>query len=138
MEAVRNALPAARSVRVFSAPVRGAVITAPYDKSAARLWIGLSAKPNTPVFSVASGAVVYSDWTPDSGNVLVIAHSGNALSVYKNIGLTQKQPGDRVAQGELIATTGLGAKATSDPVVHFELWLDGVCVDPQDYINFGM
>lgn len=138
MEAVRNAVTSTRSMRVFSAPVRGAVISAPYDKSAGRQWIGLSAKTNTPVFAIAPGTVVYREWTPESGNVLVISHSGNAVSVYKNVGLTRKDPGERVALGELIATTGLGANATSDPVVHFELWLDGMAVDPQDYINFGI
>lgn len=138
MEAVRSAVTTTRSMQVFSAPVRGAVISAPYDKSAGRMWTGLSAKTNTPVFAIAPGTVVYREWTPESGNVLVISHSGNVVSVYKNVGLTRKDCGERVAQGELIATTGLGVKTTSDPVVHFELWMDGIAVDPQDYINFGI
>lgn len=129
---------ASRNMMVFSTPVRGAVIAAPYDKSSDHMWIGLSAKPNTPIFALAPGTVVYREWTPESGNVIIINHSENVTSVYKNVGLTEKNTGDRVVQGELIAMTGVGANATTDPVVHFELWIDGLSVDPQDYISFGM
>lgn len=138
MAAMNRAAPASRNMQVFSVPVRGAVISAPYDKQDDHLWIGFSAKANTPVFAIAPGTVLYCDWTPESGNVMIIGHTGSVATVYKNIGLTEKKTGDRVTQGELIATTGSGANATSDPVVHFELWLDGVSVDPQDYINFGL
>ena len=137
MEALQAAV-TTRSMQVLSVPVRGAVMAAPYDPSTDHLWIDLSAPSNTPIFAVASGTIIYRDWTPESGNVLVISHPGNMSTVYKNVGLTQKHPGDRVSQGELIATTGLGASATSNPVVRFELWIDGASVDPQDYINFGM
>lgn len=128
----------ARNMMVFSTPVRGAVIAAPYDKSSDHMWIGLSAKPNTSIFALAPGTVVYREWTPESGNVIIINHSENVTSVYKNVGLTEKKTGDRVTQGELIAMTGVGANATTDPVIHFELWIDGLSVDPQDYISFGM
>ncbi len=129
---------ASRNMMVFSTPVRGAVIAAPYDKSSDHMWIGLSAKANTPIFALAPGTVVYREWTPESGNVVIINHSENVTSVYKNVGLTEKKAGDRVTQGELIAMTGVGANATTDPVIHFELWIDGLSVDPQDYISFGM
>lgn len=138
MESLQAAGASSRGILSLSSPIRGAVISAAYNKSEDHLWTGLSAKPNTPIFAVYSGTIIYKDWTPSSGNVLIIEHNENLTSIYKNVGLVPKQVGDRVSQGELIATTGLGANASSDPVVHFELWINGRSVDPEDYINFGM
>ena len=75
MEALQAAV-TTRSMQVLSVPVRGAVMAAPYDPSTDHLWIDLSAPANTPIFAVASGTVIYRDWTPESGNVLVISHPG--------------------------------------------------------------
>lgn len=138
MESLQAIGVSSRGILSLSSPIRGAVISAAYDKSEDHLWTGLSAKPNTPIFAVYSGTIIYKDWTPSSGNVLIIEHNESLTSIYKNVGLVPKQIGDRVSQGELIATTGLGANASSDPVVHFELWINGRSVNPEDYINFGM
>lgn len=138
MESLQAIGVSSRGILSLSSPIRGAVISAAYDKSEDHLWTGLSAKPNTPIFAVYSGTIIYKDWTPSSGNVLIIEHNESLTSIYKNVGLVPKQIGDRVSQGELIATTGLGANASSDPVVHFELWINGRSVNPEDYINFGI
>ena len=98
------------------------MISAAYNKSEDHLWTGLSAKPNTPIFAVYSGTIIYKDWTPSSGNVLIIEHNENLTSIYKNVWAgTQtsgrqgfaRRTGSHYRPGE--------ANASSDPVVHFEL-----------------
>ena len=135
MNVVNNTVASVRNVLSLTEPIRGAVVSAPFDNSTDHLWIGLSAKPNMPISAVYKGTVLFKDWSPESGNVIIIQHGENMTTVYKNVGLITKNIGERVYQGELIAMTGT---SSSDPEVHFELWMNGVCIDPNDYINFGM
>ena len=44
--------------------------------------------------------------------------------------------GDFVKAGEAIAIIGESGTLTTGPHLHFELWHNGVCVNPQEYITF--
>ncbi|MDD4820763.1 MAG: M23 family metallopeptidase, partial [Flavobacteriales bacterium] len=90
MDAMKNTATIVRNILSLTEPIRGAVVSAPFDNSTDHLWIGLSAKPNMPFFAVYQGTVLYKDWTPSSGNVLIIQHSENMTTVYKNVGLITK------------------------------------------------
>lgn len=136
LEAARRNAAVSRNILSFSSPMRGAVITTPYDYTTDKCHITLDAGSNMPVFATLAGTVLYKDWSPETGNVVILQHSENIVSVYKNLGLIPVSVGDRVSQGEQIAISGSSAKSNTS--VYFELWIKGKSVNPEDYINFGM
>lgn len=91
---------------------------------------------NAPVKSVAEGRVVFSEWTTQTGYVIIIRHNYGLLSVYKHNSSLTKEQGDMVKTGEVIATAGSTGEYTSGPHLHFELWNEGMPVNPIDYIDF--
>ena len=56
------------------------------------------AKVRAPYF----GRVVYADWLQGMGLLLIIAHSGNFLTLYGHAEVLYKSVGDRVAAGDVI------------------------------------
>ncbi|HQK37141.1 MAG TPA: M23 family metallopeptidase, partial [Bacteroidales bacterium] len=86
--------------------------------------------------SVTSGTVLLSAWTIETGYLLVIQHPNNLVSVYKHNAELLKQTGNMVKAGEVIAIVGNSGEYTSGPHLHFELWHNGIPVNPEEYILF--
>ncbi|MBQ1968408.1 MAG: peptidoglycan DD-metalloendopeptidase family protein [Flavobacteriales bacterium] len=136
LEDARRGAEEARNILSFSTPMRGAVITVPYDYTTDETYIAIDAGANMPVFAMLAGTVLYRDWSPESGNVMIIQHGENIVTVYKNLGLIAVAVGERISQGEQIAMSG--SASMSNTSVYFELWINGKPVNPEDYINFEM
>lgn len=116
-------------------PLKG-FITSAYDTKENHLAIDIAAQQGEAIKSVAAGTVVFSDWTPDTGYVVVIQHSMSMISVYKHAMTVYKKIGDVIKKGEVIAAVGNTGELTTGPHLHFELWIDGSPVDPQQFIVF--
>ena len=58
------------------------------------------------------------------------------LSLYKHNSILLKSVGDFVSAGDPIAIIGNSGELSSGPHLHFELWRQGVPVNPEDYILF--
>lgn len=101
--------------------------------------LDLQAEENSNVVAIASGTVqqVYTNYL--EGTVVVIEHSNGMRSLY---GSLQEEVnvsvGDTVNQGDIIGKVGCSAKAEHIDIchLHFELYRDGVKVDPTEYIPF--
>lgn len=117
--------------QVFFAPVKG-TITKPFKK----YYIEIAAPRNTPVLAVASGTIVFSEWTIGKGYVVIIKHKDDFLSIYKNIASVTKSQGAFVKTGEVIAETGFVSAIQNKVSLQFELWKNSAPVDPTQYINF--
>lgn len=103
----------------------------------AHTGVDYEAEKDTDVISAWDGIVkrVYKDklW----GYTVEIEHSGNLKSVYKNLQSKIKvKEGDRVKGGQAIAKVGDSASIESreKPHLHFELWQDGVVINPVSYV----
>jgi len=118
------------------APVSGTVTHA-YDAQERHYAVDVVAKRDTPVKAVADGIVIFSEWTADTGYVMIIEHDGGLLSVYKHNGSLNKNQGQLVRSGEVIASVGNTGELTTGPHLHFELWDNGAPVNPQDFIDFN-
>jgi murein DD-endopeptidase MepM/ murein hydrolase activator NlpD len=81
--------------------------------------------------------VIFSDWTPTSGYVVVVRHNNGFISVYKNASVSTKDQGDIVKTREVIALAGAASRESSGSQLHFELWKEGQPVDPTQYIAFN-
>ncbi len=91
---------------------------------------------DTPIKAVADGTVIFSEWTAQTGYVIILEHVQGLISVYKHNGSLTKQQGDLVKAGEVIATSGDTGELTTGPHLHFELWNDGYPMNPTNFIDF--
>jgi murein DD-endopeptidase MepM/ murein hydrolase activator NlpD len=120
---------------VFFAPVKGSV-TEKYNPQNKHYAIDIVTVKNAPVKAAANGTVIFADWTSNTGNVIILKHANNTLTVYKHNASLSKQQGEMVKGGEVIATVGNTGALTTGPHLHFELWRNGYPVNPQDFIDF--
>lgn len=120
---------------VFFAPLTG-VISQDFDATTKHLAVDIVSKKNAPVKATADGTVIFSGWTTETGNVIILKHAYNYISVYKHNGNLLKQQGDFVKSGEVIASVGSTGELSTGPHLHFELWSDGYAVNPTNLIDF--
>jgi len=95
------------------------------------LWRGvvLRAPEGAPVHAIAAGRVVYANWLSGFGNIMIIDHGANYLSVYAYNQSLLKQVGDIVRAGETIASVGAtGGQVESG--LYFEIRHQGTPVNP--------
>jgi len=120
---------------VFFKPIDG-IITNQFNRSLKHYALDIVSNRNDAVKSVYDGIVVLSDWTVNTGYVIVIQHPNNFISVYKHNSALLKHEGDNVKAGDPIAIIGNSGEQSTGPHLHFELWANGSPVDPLNYINF--
>ncbi len=115
------------------APVDGFLTQRMLDKS--HFWqknhygIDIAVQEGEPVLASAGGRVIFSGWTYDLGNLIIIYHGDdyfthyghNQLNLFENHGLVKR--GDVIA---LAGSTGI----SSGPHLHFEIWKDSDAIDP--------
>lgn len=116
-------------------PITGK-ITESYNAEIRHYAIDISTEKDKPVKAVTDGTIIFSEWTTSTGYVIIIEHSYGLISVYKHNAELLKTQGDLVKSGEVIALTGSTGELSTGPHLHFELWVDGYPVNPQDYITF--
>ncbi|MBO5374074.1 MAG: peptidoglycan DD-metalloendopeptidase family protein [Clostridia bacterium] len=93
------------------------------------------------VLAVADGTVTNVWEDPFMGTCISIEHSGNAISVYKNLAKEVADGivvGCSVKAGDVIGNIGETAmnEIAQEPHLHYELSVDGKIVDPKDHIKF--
>lgn len=120
---------------VLFSPVSG-TISQKYDAEKKHFAVDVVAPKDTPVKAVADGAVIFAEWTTETGYVIIMEHQDGLLSVYKHNGSLNKSQGDIIRTGEVIASIGNTGELTTGPHLHFELWNNGSPVNPLDYIDF--
>jgi septal ring factor EnvC (AmiA/AmiB activator) len=119
-------------------PVRGELIGrygAPTGASgAAAKGLFIRAKEGTPVHAIAHGQVVFADWMRGFGNLLIIDHGDDYLSIYAYNEALLKQVGDPVAMGERVAMVGSsGGREQSG--LYFEMRHLGKTFDPMAWVG---
>lgn len=120
---------------VLFPPVKGA-ISERYKPEERHFATDVAVTINTPIKAVADGTVIFSEWTVETGYVMIIAHDQQLLSVYKHNAALTKSQGDLVKSGEVIALSGNSGEYTTGPHLHFELWSNGYPVNPENFIDF--
>ena len=86
------------------------------------------------IAAVAAGQVVFSDWLRGFGNLLVIDHGENYLSIYGNNEALLAEVGDAVKAGEVVATAG-NSGGQSESGLYFELRFRGEAIDPLPWLR---
>jgi septal ring factor EnvC (AmiA/AmiB activator) len=99
-------------------------------------WKGLfiHAEEGAEVKAVAGGRVVFADWLRGFGNLLIIDHGNQYMSIYGNNQAVLKQVGDVVKTGEVIASAG-SSGGNEQSGLYFELRHRGRAFDPLGWIT---
>lgn len=119
----------------FFAPLKG-IITNGFNPAGNHYGIDIAAKENEAIKAVLDGTVIISTWTLATGNVIIIQHKDNIISVYEHNSVLMKKEGDQVQAGDVIAIIGNSGELSTGPHLHFELWYQGTPVNPIDYVTF--
>ena len=121
--------------KILFQPVLGEV-TQKFNYKENHFAIDIAVDTGTPIKAISDGRVVLSEWTMETGHVIIIDHGDMLLSVYKHNSSLVKKQNELVAAGEVIALSGNQGTLTTGPHLHFELWKNGAPIDPEQFFNF--
>ena len=122
----------------MSAPVAGRVAARFGTKRAdGPAWRGVFVKApqGTDVRAVAPGRIAYARGMRGWGNVIIINHGGEYLSIYGFNETLLKHEGDTVRAGDVIASAG-NTGGNEESGLYFELRHLGKPIDPAGWVNF--
>jgi septal ring factor EnvC (AmiA/AmiB activator) len=99
-------------------------------------WKGLfiRAAEGAEVRAVAAGTIVFSDWLRGFGNLLIVDHGDDFLSIYGNNESLLAAVGAEIKSGEPVATVG-NSGGNTDSGLYFELRHRGQPFDPLKWIG---
>lgn len=120
---------------IFFPPVKG-IVSNKFDALKEHFAVDVVAKENEPIKATLDGTVIAAGWTIENGYIMQIQHSNNLISSYKHNSVLLKKIGDNVQAGEVIAIIGNTGELTTGTHLHFELWYNGIPLNPEDYIIF--
>ena len=120
--------------KMFFSPIKGD-ITQAFNFEENHFAVDIAADIGTPVKSILDGKILFSEWSVDTGHVIIVDHGDNIVSVYKHNSKSLKEQNDFVQAGEVIAYSGNQGSLSSGPHLHFELWKNGTPIDPEPLLN---
>ncbi|MDZ7331875.1 MAG: M23 family metallopeptidase [candidate division KSB1 bacterium] len=97
------------------------------------LGIDIAASRGTAVRAAADGIIIFANWTEALGNLIIIYHLNGYFTYYGHNQILLKKENTFVKKGEVIALVGSSGRSTA-PHLHFEIWKDGIPVDPKEYL----
>lgn len=120
---------------IFYTPVKG-IITSSYNLSEEHFGVDIVTKPDEIIKSTLDGTIVFTGYSAEDGYVIHVQHTNNLTSIYKHNAELLKKTGDRIKSGEPIAIVGNTGEKSKGPHLHFELWYNGIPVNPQECVAF--
>ena len=101
-----------------------------------RMHTGVDIGMNTGAQIIATndGVVTKALYSDSYGNMVMIDHGGGVCTVYGHGSEIIAKTGDTVKRGDVIMLAGSTGWSTG-PHLHFEVRLNGTCVDPLPYIT---
>lgn len=99
-------------------------------------WQGLviGAERGTQVRAPFAGRVVYADWLPGLGLLLVLDHGGGYMSLYGHNEQLYRRVGDRVTAGDALAAVG-DAAGFGRPGLYLEIRKGRQVLDPATWLT---
>ncbi len=98
-------------------------------------WQGIliGAARGTQVRAPYQGRVVYADWLPGLGLLIVLDHGGGYMSLYGHNEQLYRRVGDRVSAGDALAAVG-DAAGVGKPALYLEIRRGRQAVDPAQWL----
>ena len=95
----------------------------------AHLGVDYGAPTGTPVRSIGDGVVDFAGVQNGFGNVVMVKHRGDNMTVYAHLSRINVRKGQSIAQGQNLGAVGQTGWATG-PHLHFEFRVNGQQRDP--------
>ena len=123
-------------VKNFFVPLNGTILNA-FNAEKGHLGVDISSDRDQVINATLEGTVVFSTWSINNGYCIGIQHSDGYFSVYKHNATLLKKEGDYVKAGEAIAILGKSGESEEYEHLHFEIWHNGIAVNPADYMTIN-
>lgn len=120
---------------LFMQPPTTGTIIGYYSVAQNQYGLDIANHPGTLITSAGDGMVVFAGFDAMDGNVLIIQHHDNVISIYKHNRVLLKTAGAKVSAGEPIAEMGHSGTTDKGTHLHFELWHNGFPLNPLDYLT---
>ena len=95
--------------------------------------IDIASDKGDPIHAALKGKVVYSGTQRGYGNVIILEHDDNTMTVYAHNEANLVRLGEKIDMGQPIATVGQTGTA-SGPHLHFEYRIKGKAINPREVL----
>jgi murein DD-endopeptidase MepM/ murein hydrolase activator NlpD len=125
-----------RADRQFAWPVAGGYVSSPFGirNGVMHHGVDIVAPVGSPVRAADNGTAIFVGHLRGYGNVVILQHSGDYVTVYGHNQRNLVSCGAKVIRGEEIATLGSTGRATG-PNLHFEVRFHGQPQNPLAYLS---
>jgi len=122
---------------ILNTPVQGFYISSGFGQRWGRLHSGIdmALAEGNPIYAADAGTVYYAGYCGSYGNLVKIDHGNGMQTYYAHCSKLLVSEGQNVERGEKIALVGSTGNSTG-PHLHFEVIINGSCVDPVDFLEF--
>ncbi|EWH02827.1 murein hydrolase activator EnvC family protein [Halomonas sp. BC04] len=93
----------------------------------------IQAREGMPVKAVHAGRVVFADWMRGFGNLLILDHGDQVMTLHAHLQQFHVEVGQAVSGGDTIGTVGTSGGHESS-ALYFEVRRNGDPIDPQAWI----
>lgn len=116
-------------------PVQGRIVsTYGSGEGVNRNGLVIAAAAGTPIKAIHPGRVVFADWMRGFGNLLIIDHGDDVMSLYAHVQRFDVTVGAPVDNAQTVATVGASG-GRSDSALYFEVRQNGEPIDPRRWIR---
>ena len=105
-----------------------------FDEGRKHFGIDYAGRRGAIISAAADGYIVFSGWTFDDGNMIILSHGAGYFTIYKHNQSLLKSTNEFVKRGQPIALLGNSGNTSYGPHLHFELWKDGQPQNPDEYL----
>jgi septal ring factor EnvC (AmiA/AmiB activator) len=121
-------------------PVRGELVNrfGSQREDGGTTWKGwfIKSAAGQDVKCIASGQVVFSDWLRGFGNIIIVDHGDDYMSLYGNNETLYKQAGDTVRAGDAVAAVG-NSGGIAETGLYFEMRHKSRPFDPLGWVKLN-
>ena len=133
----KDALAIVNNIKLSVLPVTGRITSRYGERSSLRrsthTGLDIACTTGTDIKVVSNGTVTFSGKKGSYGNLVIVDHGNGVETWYGHCSKLYAKVGDTVTAGDVIAAVGSTGNSTG-PHLHFEIRIDGECVNPQNYV----
>ena len=132
-----NALAIVNNIKLSVLPVTGRITSRYGERSSLRrsthTGLDIACNTGTDIKVVSNGTVTFSGKKGSYGNLIIVDHGNGVETWYGHCSKLYAKVGDTVTAGDVVAAVGSTGNSTG-PHLHFEIRINGECVNPQSYV----
>jgi murein DD-endopeptidase MepM/ murein hydrolase activator NlpD len=121
-------------VKNFFVPLNGTILKS-FNADEGHYGVDIATDSDKIINATLDGTVVFANWSVDNGYCIGIQHEDSYFSIYKHNATLLKKEGEYVRAGEAVAILGRSGDNEALEHLHFELWHNGIAVNPADYMS---